>query len=76
MPATEKEKPIFADPTIKLADIIFEQSRLINQSGINRNCGQAEALAAKESEDEDDDDYSYNEIDPMLKKKLLQVGQP
>ena len=35
---------------------------------------QAEALAAKESEeDDDDDDYSYNEIDPMLKKKLLQV---
>ena len=36
---------------------------------------QAEALAAKESEeDDDDDDYSYNEIDPMLKKKLLQVN--
>ena len=34
---------------------------------------QAEALAAKESEEEDDDDYSYDEIDPMLKKKLLQV---
>ena len=34
---------------------------------------QAEALASKESEEEDDDDYSYDEIDPMLKKKLLQV---
>jgi len=34
----------------------------------------AEALAAKESEEDDDeDDYSYNEIDPMLKKKLLQT---
>lgn len=33
----------------------------------------AEALAAKESEDEDDDDYSYDEIDPMLKRKLLQT---
>ena len=30
-------------------------------------------MAAKESEEEDDDDYSYDEIDPMLKKKLLQV---
>ena len=30
-------------------------------------------MAAKESEDDDDDDYSYDEIDPMLKKKLLQV---
>ena len=40
---------------------------------IQFNRAQADALAAKESEDDDDDDYSYDEIDPMLKKKLLQV---
>ena len=33
----------------------------------------AEQIANRESEDDDDEDYCYEEIDPMLKKKLLQV---
>ena len=35
---------------------------------------QAEQIANRpDSEDDDEEDYSYNELDPMLKKKLLQV---
>ena len=33
----------------------------------------AEQIANRESEEDDEEDYCYEEIDPMLKKKLLQV---
>jgi len=33
----------------------------------------ADAIANRDSEDDDEEDFTYDEIDPMLKKKLLQT---